>query len=125
MRGVCVLTMGEPTRDELKTVIEESIVLFEKGRYFECHEVLEQIWLKLKGLERHFLAGLILLAAAMHKSHMQRNLRAARLLYARAVYHLAWISDTFHGIDVRGFECAVFKALPHPRVRPSVPRERE
>jgi predicted metal-dependent hydrolase len=117
--------MEYPERDELNAVIEHSIVLFEKGQYYECHEGLEKLWLRLKGLEKHFLAGLILLAAAMHKSHVQRNLRAARLLYSRAVHHLAWISDTFHGIDVRGFEHTVFKALPHHRVRPTVPRDRD
>ncbi|MDM7324494.1 MAG: DUF309 domain-containing protein, partial [Thermus sp.] len=41
--------------------------LFQKGRYFEAHEVLEEVWREAHGEKRRFLQGLILLAAALHQ----------------------------------------------------------
>jgi Domain of unknown function (DUF309) len=36
--------------------------LFNAGKYFECHEVLEEIWLNSQGVEREFFHALIQMA---------------------------------------------------------------
>ncbi|MBI2362003.1 MAG: DUF309 domain-containing protein [Elusimicrobia bacterium] len=41
--------------------------LFDAGRYFECHELLEEVWRRSAGAEKLFLQGLIQAAAACHK----------------------------------------------------------
>ncbi|HZS10245.1 MAG TPA: DUF309 domain-containing protein [Blastocatellia bacterium] len=59
------------------------IELFNRGEYFECHEVLEEIWLTAGGQEKDFLHALIQVAAALH--HRQRgNDRGAASVYERA-----------------------------------------
>jgi hypothetical protein len=52
-------------------VVEEAAVLFNRGRYHECHEVLEAQWRESSGRVRLALQSLILLAASFH--HLQRG----------------------------------------------------
>lgn len=111
-----------PDRAEIEAVLDQGIEHFETGRYFESHEVMEQIWLKLDGLEKHFMGGMILMAGCLHKAHRQGNRRSARLIYSRALHHLAWISDTFYGIDVREFERLVWETIPRTGRLIKVPR---
>lgn len=55
--------------------------LFQEGRFFEAHEVLEEVWREAEGEKRRFLQGLILLAATLHQLQAGRsglrNLRKA------------------------------------------------
>ncbi|MFN4073204.1 MAG: DUF309 domain-containing protein [Thermus sp.] len=55
--------------------------LFQEGRFFEAHEVLEEAWREAQGEKRRFLQGLILLAAALHQAQAgrggRRNLKKA------------------------------------------------
>ncbi len=52
---------------------KEAWCLFQEGKYFEAHEVLEGPWREAEGEERRFLQGLILLAAALHQAKMGRR----------------------------------------------------
>lgn len=59
-----------PTPRNKLEVLQEGIGLFNEERFWECHEVLEQIWHPAKGSERDVVQGLILTAAAL--VHYQR-----------------------------------------------------
>jgi predicted metal-dependent hydrolase len=67
-----------------KQRFHEGIDLFNTGRFFECHEVLEEVWLEFSGDRKKFLQGLIQLTVALH--HLKNNNRvgAERLLVAAA-----------------------------------------
>ena len=58
--------------------------MFNRGKYFEAHEVLEHLWLKdRRGVHGNFYKGLIQLAGAF--VHLQRNhLRPAAALFKLA-----------------------------------------
>ena len=43
-----------------------AIKIFNTGRYFECHDVLEELWKQTEGKEKDFYKGLIHAAVAMH-----------------------------------------------------------
>jgi len=45
--------------------LREGIGLFNDGRFFECHEVLEALYLETDDANKPFLEGLIQLAAAL------------------------------------------------------------
>lgn len=47
--------------------LEAARTLFDAGRYFECHELLEEVWMRSSGAEKSFVQGLIQAAAAYHK----------------------------------------------------------
>ncbi len=71
----------------METLPEEFLLgveLFNSGKFFECHEVWEIVWLKAKGDEREFLHAMIQAAAALH--HVQRgNLKGADSVGRRAM----------------------------------------
>lgn len=95
--------------------------LFDAGAFWDCHEALEAAWLDAEGTERRFLAGTILLAAALHKARRMASPRGGRRNYAKALRHLATVPDRYAGVDVRAFEAIVHDALRHPDLDPRVP----
>ena len=70
--------MTEPATSTLRRGIEH----FNRGEYFEAHEVWETLWLRERGPLADFYKGLIQCAAAL--LHLRRgNLAGARRLYDR------------------------------------------
>ena len=82
------------------------IDLFNEGRYFECHEVWETIWLRAQGAEREFLHAMIQSAAALH--HLQRgHAKGAASVHARAQARLATLPPVMMDLDTRAFAGAM------------------
>lgn len=103
----------------------EGVRLFETGDYWECHEVLEPLWLASSGLDKHFYGGVILLAAALHKTRIMGSARGGRRNYAKALAHLALLPDRYpldhnQEVEIRRLEAAVHAALSEPSLRPSL-----
>ncbi len=103
----------------------EGVRLFEAGEYWECHEALEPLWLEATGLEKSFLGGVILLAAALHKARAMDSPRGGRRNYAKALRHLALVPDHWEaygwGVDVRELEARVHAALRDSAFVPRIP----
>ena len=99
----------------------EGVRLFEEGAYWECHEALEPPWLEAAGLNEHFLGGVILLAAALHKARSMDSPRGGRRNYAKALAHLAHVPDAYLGVAVRELEARVHDALRDDTLRPRIP----
>ncbi len=104
---------------------DEACQLFNTGEYWECHEVLEPAWLAASGTERQFLAGVILLAAALFKARGGGNPRGGRRNYAKALRHLAVVPDGYAGVPVRDLEAEVHAALRDAARMPQLPLGRE
>ncbi len=82
------------------------IELFNAGRYFESHEILEQVWLRAAGASKQVVQGLIQAAAAL--LHLQRsNWNGARSLVHKAQFNLANAPDHFMGIALAEFSSAL------------------
>jgi uncharacterized protein len=64
------------------------IALFDQGRFYDAHEVLEDVWRAAHGEEKRFLQGLIQAAVALHH-HSTGNTRGASSLLERALKNLA------------------------------------
>ena len=95
--------------------------LFNAGEYLEAHEAWETLWLRSEGLERRLLAGVILLAAALHKAHKMQNPRGGRRNYDKALAHLEHLPERYKGVEVRRLEVKVAQALEDPDLRPQLP----
>ena len=66
----------------------EGIRLFNKEEFFECHEVIEHLWLEVRDEYRNFYKGLIQAAVAIH--HFKKeNLSGALGLYKSSVDYLS------------------------------------
>lgn len=98
------------------------VALFDEGAFWDAHEALEGAWRESHGVEKHFLGGVILLAAALHKARALGSQRGGRRNYAKALRHLALVPDRYHGIDVRELEARVHAALRDPALAPHVPQ---
>lgn len=78
------------------------IVLFNRGDYFEAHEVWEAIWMDFAGPEKKFYQGLI--QAAVGLCHFcNGNVRGAAKLYHSAREYMTRFGSPFLGLDVDGF----------------------
>jgi len=66
------------TNDELLFI--EAIELFNISKYFECHETLEEIWMRSNPPEKLFLQSLIHFAVALYHHQRRNAVGAARQL---------------------------------------------
>ena len=82
-----------------KKRFEEGVALFNRGQFFDCHEVLEEVWLEIPGDQKKFLQGLIQVAVAFH--HLRRkNLVGAHRLLAAGVEKLSGFGRQQDAVDV-------------------------
>lgn len=80
----------------------EGIRLFNEEEFFECHDVLEELWTEVIGEERKFLQGLI--QAAVGLFHFENgNLGGARKMCLAACEKLTPYGDLYMGLDNRRF----------------------
>jgi predicted metal-dependent hydrolase len=75
---------------------------FNAGRYFDAHEVWEEIWLRSSGERKLFYQMLIQTAVGLH--HYERgNARGARGMYANVTEKLGRLPSSFMSLDLAGF----------------------
>jgi hypothetical protein len=91
----------------------EGIEHFNAGRYYDAHEVWEEIWLRSQGPEKLFYQMLIQAAVGLH--HYQRaNSRGVRGMYKAVSERLTRLPSTFNSLDLVDFSCqyaSFFKTL--------------
>jgi hypothetical protein len=78
------------------------IDLFNRGDYFEAHEVWEELWLDCPSAERRFYQALIQAAVAIYHFGRGNNTGAARLARSGKRYMDAY-RPSHSGLDVDGF----------------------
>ncbi|MBK6799558.1 MAG: DUF309 domain-containing protein [Acidobacteria bacterium] len=81
----------------------KGIELFNAGRFYECHEVLEEIWLKAEGTEREFLHALI--QQPPHFTTTRGNLKGAEGVFIRAKRNFDSLPRIVMRLDIPGFVC--------------------
>lgn len=96
--------------DALPEAYLRGATLFNAGKFFECHEVWEEIWLKASGEDREFLHALIQAAAALH--HLQQgNLKGALSVSNRAIERLNALPAVMMRLDTMAFRAALQRSL--------------
>jgi len=108
--------------------LEHGAKLFDAEEYWEAHEAWEGPWMDAKAhgdmLEAHYLQGLILLAAAIHKARAYHNARGGQLNFGKAKKHLAQLSDDYGARDgipsLSSLLLEVERALEDPEVFPQL-----
>jgi predicted metal-dependent hydrolase len=90
-------------------VLREGIDLFNQERFWEAHEVLEEIWHPATGVDRDTIQGLILTAAAL--VHYQKNEKPVCVsILGRAKEKLGTL-DQFKGLDIRSLRFSIKQIL--------------
>jgi uncharacterized protein len=95
--GLDAITMELYPREYLQGIED-----FNAGRYFDAHEVWEEIWLRSSDETKLFYQMLIQAAVGLH--HYERgNARGARGMYANVVEKLSRLPAVFMSLDVIDF----------------------
>jgi predicted metal-dependent hydrolase len=79
---------------------QKGIDHFNRGEFFQAHDVWEEIWHETHDESRGFVQGLIQVASALHQERTA-NMRGARLLYDSSMAHLTPYGDFHHGINLK------------------------
>jgi hypothetical protein len=78
------------------------VLFFNRGDFFEAHEVWEDVWADSHGLERKFIQGLLQAAVGLY--HFSGgNLGGAVKLYHSSRDYMAPCGSPFWGLDVDEF----------------------
>lgn len=89
--------------------LRDGVDLFNQERFWEAHEVLEEIWHPARGIDRDIIQGLILTAAAL--VHYQKNERAVCVsILGRAMEKLGTINN-FKGLDTERLRAGIEQIL--------------
>jgi uncharacterized protein len=103
---------------------KRGIELFNRGEFFDAHEVLEDVWRAAPDEEKKFLQGLIQAAVGLHH-HSTGNKVGARSLLARADKNLSIYKEGFGGVKLAALRTRLtewIRALDDSRPAPAVPR---
>jgi predicted metal-dependent hydrolase len=85
---------------------EQGLALFNAGRFFECHEVWEELWKRSTGAEKLFYQGLIQAAVAI--LHAERgNMRGAASTWAKARQKLEPLPPEHMGLAIGEFRSSL------------------
>ena len=100
----------EPVEEDIEKNVKMARFLFEKGLYFEVHEILEEVWMGEFGKEREFLQALIQLGVSYY--HLSNyNLRGFRLLLENALELLKSYSGVVHTVNVDRLKKDIKRAM--------------
>jgi hypothetical protein len=83
---------------------------FNRGEYFEAHEVWEDLWHDTAGPDRRFFQGLIQAAVAVYHAG-NGNARGARRLFHSGRRYMSGYPAGHLGLDVRTFWAELERAL--------------
>jgi predicted metal-dependent hydrolase len=81
---------------------ETGIALFNRGEYFDAHEIWEELWMECAASERRFVQALIQAAVAVHHFERGNHTGAARLFRSGRAY-MDPFRPLHRGLDVDGF----------------------
>ena len=87
------------TAEERERLFREGIELFNQGRFYESHEVWEEIWRSTAPEPKDLFQGLIQVAAALHQFSLERR-DAPRRTLAKARQRLEPYAPTALGLDL-------------------------
>ena len=73
---------------------------FNEGDYFECHEILEDIWFDVRDDSRDFYQGLLHISVAFYHLTKENNFKGTLIQLDKALERLKVYDKVFSGVDV-------------------------
>jgi predicted metal-dependent hydrolase len=93
------LTITEAEFDDLEDALAAAVSLWNQERFFESHELLEDVWQAAPDDDRLFWQGVIQVAVGCCH-HQRGNVRGAVALLGKAADKLRGYPDVYYGVDV-------------------------
>ncbi|MFL6513144.1 MAG: DUF309 domain-containing protein, partial [Nitrososphaera sp.] len=101
---------------EKDKAIERAVQLFNEERYWEAHEVLEQVWKSATGTEKQILNAIILVAAAfVHDEKNEQDICISILQRARR--KLEGSTGKYYGIDISRVQDRISEIINSHNIR--------
>lgn len=94
----------------METRFLEGVSLFNSQRFFEAHELWEDVWRATVGPERDFYQGMIHLTVALYQAN-RKNWKAAHSQLRRARRRLAAFEPDHRGLPIRALRDQVSDAV--------------
>jgi predicted metal-dependent hydrolase len=88
--------------DDYPEQYREGLRLFNEEEFFECHDILEELWSETTGEEKKFIQGLIQASIALFHFGNE-NFGGAKKLYISARKNLDPYGEQFMGILLANF----------------------
>ena len=107
---------GPELTPEERAALEKGVAEFNSGRYFECHDTLEELWSGLRGPARDFFQGLIQVAVAQYHWNCD-NHAGAESLILRALGRFGKYPESYFGFDLGAQRAWLDTALDRVRRR--------
>lgn len=80
--------------------LRDAITLFNRRAYFDCHQILEDLWREASEDDKSFYEGLIRLATGLHLRFNRRGTQGAINLLTQGLMRLENYRPAHHGIDI-------------------------
>ncbi|MFI5145298.1 MAG: DUF309 domain-containing protein [Ignavibacteria bacterium] len=81
----------------------EGIKKFNEGDFFECHDILEDIWFEIRGGSRNFYQGLIQAAVGFYHITVRNNTKGALSQLKKGTVKLNGYKPEFQGVELDHF----------------------
>lgn len=97
---------------DILTRFGEGIKKFNEGEFFDCHDILEDIWFEIRGSSRNFYQGLIQVAVGFYHITVRENPKGALSQLKKGTDKLNGYKPEFRGVELKHFlekvnECIV------------------
>ena len=93
-----VQSATDPVTLTREPLYRRGIELYRTGEFFQCHEVLEELWTPMRGPHRLFLQALIHFAVAFYHQQRRNPLGAERQL-RKALRKIERYLPLYEGVD--------------------------
>ena len=94
---------------------------FNQRDFFECHEILEDIWFDERGKERDLYHGLLHIAVGLHPLTGKNNFKGTLLQFNKALFKLEKFVGIVQGIDVSKLKKQI-QSLTKKIIKKEVPK---
>jgi uncharacterized protein len=78
----------------------EGINKFNEGSFYECHDILEDVWFDIRGPSRRFYQGLIHLAVGFYHILVRENPKGAVSQLSKGIEKLKDFEPKFQGVEL-------------------------
>jgi predicted metal-dependent hydrolase len=86
--------------DSIFDRFSEGIKKFNEGSFYECHDILEDVWFDIRGPSRRFYQGLIHLAVGFYHILVRENPKGAVSQLTKGIEKLKNFEPSFQGVEL-------------------------
>lgn len=86
--------------EDILTRFRKGIECFNKEEFYECHDILEDVWYDVRGRSRRFYQGLIHLAVGFYHIIERKNTKGALSQLNKGIDKLSDYKPSFQGVEL-------------------------